>query len=190
MAIRERRERERAERERAIVAAARELAESEGWDAVTTRRLAAQIEYSQPVLYSHFKGKDAIMAAVAVEGFGDLGRELAAARTAAIDERHAVADVAAAYTAFAERRPALYDAMFTLAVDLPFASQDVPVDLARGFAELAETLRPVAGDDDLETFTETFWSGLHGLVTLMRSGRLRRADHDRRLALLVDRFCR
>lgn len=190
MSIHARRERERAERERAIVAAARELAESEGWDAVTTRRLAAQIEYSQPVLYSHFKGKDAIMAAVAVEGFADLAADLAAARAGAADERQAVADVAAAYAAFAERRPALYDAMFTLAVDLPFASQDVPVDVARGFAELAETLRPVAGDDDLETFTETFWSGLHGLVTLMRSGRLRRADHDRRLALLVDRFTR
>lgn len=33
----------------------------------TTRRLAAEIEYSQPVLYSHFSGKDAIMAAAAVE---------------------------------------------------------------------------------------------------------------------------
>ncbi|SCL17636.1 WHG domain-containing protein [Micromonospora rhizosphaerae] len=118
----------------------------------------------------------------------DLSKSGAAARTAASDERQAVADVAAAYAAFAARRPALYDAMFTLAVDLPFASQDVPVDLARAFAELAETLRPIAGGDDLETFTETFWSGLHGLVTLMRSGRLRRADHDRRLALLVDRF--
>ncbi|MFE9694222.1 TetR/AcrR family transcriptional regulator [Micromonospora sp. NPDC005806] len=190
MVIQARRERERAERERAIVAAARELAESEGWDAVTTRRLAARIEYSQPVLYSHFKGKDAIMAAVAVEGFAELAGDLAAARAAATDERQAVVDVATAYADFAERRPALYDAMFTLAVDLPFASQEVPVDLARGFAELAETLRPVAADDDLETFTETFWSGLHGLVTLMRSGRLRRTDHERRLVLLVHRFCR
>ncbi|MEU4644301.1 TetR/AcrR family transcriptional regulator [Micromonospora sp. NPDC023814] len=190
MSIQARRERERAERERAIVAAARELAESEGWDAVTTRRLAAEIEYSQPVLYSHFKGKDAIMAAVAVEGFGDLADELAAARAAVTDPRQAVADVATAYATFAERRPALYDAMFNLAVDLPFANQDVPVDLARAFAELAESLRPIAGDDDLETFTETFWSGVHGLVTLMRSGRLRREEHERRLALLVDRFTR
>lgn len=190
MSIQARRERERAERERAIVAAARELAESEGWDAVTTRRLAAEIEYSQPVLYSHFKGKDAIMAAVAVEGCGDLADELAAARAAATDPRQAVAGIATAYAAFAERRPALYDAMFNLAVELPFASRDVPVDLARAFAELAETLRPFAGNDDLEAFTETFWSGLHGLVTLMRSGRLRREQHERRLALLVDRFAR
>ncbi|MEU9739599.1 TetR/AcrR family transcriptional regulator [Micromonospora chersina] len=190
MAIRERRERERAERERAIVAAARELAESEGWDAVTTRRLAAEIEYSQPVLYSHFKGKGAIMAAVAVEGCGDLAAELAAARAAATDEREAVAAIATAYADFAERRPALYDAIFNLPTELPFASQDVPVELARAFAELAETLRPFAGDDNLETFTETFWSGLHGLVSLMRNGRLRREEHERRLALLVDRFAR
>ncbi|MFG3297618.1 TetR/AcrR family transcriptional regulator [Micromonospora chersina] len=190
MAIRERRERERAERERAIVAAARELAESEGWDAVTTRRLAAEIEYSQPVLYSHFKGKGAIMAAVAVEGCGDLAAELAAARSAATDAREAVAGIATAYADFAERRPALYDAIFNLPTELPFASQDVPVELARAFAELAETLRPFAGDDNLETFTETFWSGLHGLVSLMRNGRLRREEHERRLALLVDRFAR
>ncbi|MFG2166072.1 TetR/AcrR family transcriptional regulator [Micromonospora chersina] len=190
MAIRERRERERAERERAIVAAARDLAEAEGWDAVTTRRLAAEIEYSQPVLYSHFKGKGAIMAAVAVEGCGDLAAELAAARAAATDERQAVAGIATAYADFAERRPALYDAIFNLPTELPFASQDVPVELARAFAELAETLRPFAGDDNLETFTETFWSGLHGLVSLMRNGRLRREEHERRLALLVDRFAR
>ncbi|MEU8425614.1 TetR/AcrR family transcriptional regulator [Micromonospora sp. NPDC048835] len=191
MSTQGRRERERAEREQAIISAARDLALAEGWDAVTTRRLAAEIEYSQPVLYSHFKGKDAIMAAVAVEGFAELADALAAARASAASPRQAVADVATAYVAFAEQRPALYDAMFTLAVDLPFATQDVPTDLARGFAELAETVRPVVGDaDDLETFTETFWSGLHGLVTLMRSARLRREGHERRLAVLVNRFSR
>ncbi|MEV4046390.1 helix-turn-helix domain-containing protein, partial [Streptomyces sp. NPDC049744] len=78
MTIQTRRERERAERERLIVTAARDLAEAEGWDAVTTRRLAAEIEYSQPVLYSHFKGKGAIMAAVAVRGCEELTADLRA----------------------------------------------------------------------------------------------------------------
>ena len=72
MPISPRRERERAQREQLIITAARELAEAEGWEAVTTRRLAERIEYSQPVLYSHFTGMDAIMAAVAVEGFAEL----------------------------------------------------------------------------------------------------------------------
>ncbi|MGH3319852.1 MAG: TetR/AcrR family transcriptional regulator [Streptosporangiaceae bacterium] len=188
MSIQTRRERERAERERLIVTTARDLAEAEGWDAVTTRRLAAEIEYSQPVLYSHFSGKDAIMTAVAVEGFADLAAALRTARTSAAGPRQALADVAASHAAFAERRPALYDAMFTHAVDLPFAGPDAPAALHAAFTELRQTLRPLAGDDDLDTLAETFWSGLHGLLALTRNRRLRRGDQQRRLALLVRRF--
>ena len=72
MGIAERKLRERAEREHRIVAAARAIAEREGWDAVTIRRLAEEIEYSQPVLYSHFESRDAIVAAVAIEGFQEI----------------------------------------------------------------------------------------------------------------------
>jgi AcrR family transcriptional regulator len=187
MTTQTRRERERTERERLIVTTARELAEAEGWDAVTTRRLAAEIEYSQPVLYSHFSGKDAIMAAVAVEGFAELAAELRTARTLATGPSEALADVGAAYAAFAEQRPALYDAMFTHTVDLPFATPEAAA-LHEAFAELRETVRPLAEDDNLETLTETFWSGLHGLLTLTRTGRLRREDHEPRLALLIRRF--
>lgn len=188
MSIPTRRERERARREKLIITAARELAEAEGWEAVTTRRLAERIEYSQPVLYSHFKGMDAIMAAVAVEGFADLAEELRAARTAAPDAGRALADVSAVYTAFAARRPAVYDAMFSQAVDLPFATPQAPAALHAAFGELAEAVRPHAGGDDLGLLTETFWAALHGLVTLTRGGRLPPEHHDRRLALLLAHF--
>jgi AcrR family transcriptional regulator len=188
MSIQARRERERAERERLIVTAAGELAENEGWDAVTTRRLAAEIEYSQPVLYSHFKGKGAIMAAVAVRGFAGLAQELRAARTAVADPGEALAALGAAYIDFGERRPALYDAMFTHVVDLPFATPEAPSALRDAFGELREAILPLAGDDDPAILTETFRSGLHGLVTLTRGGRLPRAGHDRRPALLIGQF--
>ena len=79
MSVQERKARERAERERLIVATARELAEQQGWDAVTTRRLAERIEYSQPVLYSHFRGKREIIGAVALEGATDLAVAVRAA---------------------------------------------------------------------------------------------------------------
>jgi AcrR family transcriptional regulator len=188
MSIQARRERERAEREQLIITAARELAEAEGWDAVTTRRLAERIEYSQPVLYSHFAGKDAIMAAVALEGFGELAAAMRAARASAGSARSALADVAAAYLEFAEQRPALYEAMFSQAVDLPFASPQTPAELQRGFDELCATVRPFAGSDEEGLLAEVLWSGLHGLVTLTRGGRLPREHHDRRVALLLRRF--
>ena len=189
MSIQTRRERERAERERLIVTAARELAEAEGWDAVTTRRLAAEIEYSQPVLYSHFKGKDAIMAAVAVQGCADLAVELRAARTAAKGPREALAAVGEAYASFGRRRPALYDAMFTLAVDLPFATPEAPAALWEAFRELTAVVEPIAAEgEDTALLAETYWAGLHGLVTLMRSGRLPERAHAQRLALLIGHF--
>jgi AcrR family transcriptional regulator len=189
MSIQTRKERERAERERLIVTAARELAEAEGWDAVTTRRLAAEIEYSQPVLYSHFKGKGAIMAAVAVQGCADLAEELRTARTAVRGRRAALAAVGETYTAFALRRPALYDAMFTHRVDLPFATPEAPAALQAAFGELQAAVEPIAAEgDDPGLLTETFWAGLHGLVTLMRSGRLPESAHERRLELLTGHF--
>lgn len=189
MSIQERRERERAERERLIVTTARELAEAEGWDAVTTRRLAAEIEYSQPVLYSHFKGKGAIMTAVAEQGFAELAATLRAARTAAPGPHAALSAVATAYTAFAAEHPAVYDAMFTHAVDLPFATPEAPPSLRASFGELLTALTPHAAPaEDPGVLAETFWAALHGLATLTRSARLPAGAHSTRLALLTAHF--
>jgi AcrR family transcriptional regulator len=184
MSIQSRRERERAERERLIVTAARELAETEGWEAVTTRRLAEQVEYSQPVLYSHFKGKDAIMAAVAVEGFANLAADLRKAREEADDP---LAAVSKAYLTFADHRPALYDAMFSQAVDLPFATPEAPPALHAGFNELLAAVSPGANEEP-GLLTELFWAALHGLATLTRGGRLPREQQNQRLELLLTRF--
>lgn len=126
MSVQERKERERADRERLIVATARELAEQQGWDAVTTRRLAERIEYSQPVLYSHFRGKREIIGAVALEGAAELAASLRAATGAERDPRGRVTALARAYLAFAARNPAVYDAIFQLDGGLAFAREDTP----------------------------------------------------------------
>src|SRR5687768_11873521 len=81
MATAHRRPRPRASRRRRIVTTGRRLAEAEGWDAVTTRRLSTEIEYSQPVLYKHFSGMEQIADAVAIDGFDELARALRTARS-------------------------------------------------------------------------------------------------------------
>ncbi len=189
MTMRMRRERERVERKRMIVTAARKVAEAEGWNAVTTRRLSSEVACSQPALYSHFKGKDAITAAVAVQGFAELATALRAARMGADGERDALAAVRGAYTRFARRRPALYDAMFMLTVDLPFATAEAPAELQAAFGELRQAVAPMAADgDDIGLLAETYWAGLHGLASLARSGRLLEEAHHRRLSLLESHF--
>jgi AcrR family transcriptional regulator len=185
MAIDDRRARERSERRRLITSTARRLAEQEGWDAVTTRRLSTEIEYSQPVLYKHFSSMEGIAAAVAVEGFGELAEALRAARAGATDGADAVARVAQAFIGFAHDNPALFDAMFTRATTLPFAAEDTPPELHTAFAELRAAVDTVAGSRDADTLTEVLWAAVHGLITLDRGGRLRPEHRAARIDLLV-----
>jgi AcrR family transcriptional regulator len=190
MAIEDRRERERAARRRLIVTTARKLAEADGWDAVTTRRLSTEIEYSQPVLYKHFTGMEQIAEAVAVEGFGELADVIRAARSRAGTASDALTHIAHAYVDFAHDNPAVYDAMFTRATTLRFAAQDTPAQLDAAFAELRHAVGLAAYEQDADTLTEVFWAALHGLVTLSRAGRLRPGYDSERLQLLVNQFTR
>jgi len=183
LGIAERKGRERAEREHRIVAAARVIAEREGWDAVTIRRLADEIEYSQPVLYSHFENRDAIVAAVAVQGFEEITVALRKAASESTGRRNALKNVAMAYLAFALGHPALYDAMFVLPTNLRFAEAGTRPELRAGFEALAAVVTPFCVD--VAVVTETFWAALHGLAELERSGRVRPAARDERIALLV-----
>jgi AcrR family transcriptional regulator len=188
MSVQRRKERERAARHRLIIAAARDLAEAQGWDAVTTRRLSERIEYSQPVLYSHFRGKDEIVGAVALEGFAELTSVVRRAVPADAAPRAAVRALAGAYLAYAEQHPAVYDAMFSLHTGLVFADADTPAPLREGFAALLDTLGVIAGPADPGMFTEVCWAALHGLVTLTRAGRLPPEHTAQRLDILADRL--
>jgi AcrR family transcriptional regulator len=181
MAIEDRRERERAARRRLIITAARKLAEAEGWDAVTTRRLSTEIEYSQPVLYKHFAGMEHLADAIAVDGFGELADVIRAARSDTHAASNALTRVAHAYLDFARDNRAVYDAMFSRATTLHFAAQDTPPQLTAAFAELHQAVGVVADEHDADALTE-----LHGQVTLTRAGRLRPGYDSERLQLLVN----
>jgi len=189
MTTEDRRARERAARRKLIVDTARQLAEAEGWDAVTTRRLSTEIEYSQPVLYKHFSGMDQVAAAVAIDGFAELGRLVRAACADAKTPTEALSGMARAYLDFARDNPAVYDAMFTGRTTLRFAEADSPPELVAGFGELRQAVSAIANEADTDTLTEVFWAALHGLTTLSRGRRLR-PDYDReRVDLLIARFC-
>ena len=183
MGIAERKGRERVEREHRIVAAARVIAEREGWNAVTIRRLADEIEHSQPVLYSHFENRDAIVAAVALEGFKELSAGLREATLGSTGQRNALKNVAMAYLAFALRHPAVYEAMFILPTNLRFAQAETRPELLAGFEALSAAVKPFCVDVDV--VTETFWAALHGLYELERSGRIRPSARVERIDLVV-----
>lgn len=184
----QRRERELAEQRKLILTTARSLAETDGWGAVTTRRLADEIEYSQPVLYKHFKGKDGIVQAVALEGFEELTAALRAAHARAATPGEGLLAFMRTYMDFARNNPSLFDAMFNMSTGLLFAHSETPEPLEEAFNEIRRAVAPVAFDRDVQTFTETVWAAVHGLVMLDQSHRLRPSHRELRVAMLAEQF--
>jgi len=154
-----------------VIRAARGLAESGGWPAVTMRRLAGELGVTQPVLYSAFASRQALIDAVALSGFSDIAAALEAADATPMARMRAYLDFAAAH-------PRVYEAMFSLPSGLAFAADDTPGPLRRAFSGIRD-----AFPDGDGTRAEVAWAALHGLATLQASGRLRASHAQARLDL-------
>lgn len=154
-----------------VVHAARDLAESDGWAAVTMRRLAGELGVTQPVLYSAFAGRQALIDAVALRGFSDIAAALEAVDVSPLARMRAYLDFAAAH-------PRVYEAMFSMPSGLPFAAEHTPEPLRHAFSAVREAFPDADG-----TRAELAWSALHGLATLEAGGRLRPGQAQARLDL-------
>jgi AcrR family transcriptional regulator len=183
--IAERKLRDREARRAQIISAARRIAELEGWPNVTVRRLSDEISYSQPVLYGHFESREGILAAVAIEGFQEIGLALEKARKRAKPGK-IVEAVATAYLEFATSSPALYEAMFSLSLSIPFADANTPPELRFAFAQLMELFQGQGSKP--EVLTELFWAGLHGIADLTRTKRFPPSRQKERVKMFVELF--
>src|SRR6476661_2576088 len=76
MGTQERRERERQELRTKILDAARELFATEGYEAVTMRKIAERIEYSPTAIYLHFKDKESVLREICEVDFLSLAQDL------------------------------------------------------------------------------------------------------------------
>lgn len=183
--IAERKQRDKEARRAQIIGAARQIAELEGWPSVTVRRLSDEISYSQPVLYAHFGSREGILAAVAVEGFQELGVALEKARQRAKPE-NAVEAVATAYLKFATSSPALYEAMFSLGLSVPFDDAATPPEMRFAFSQLLELFEGEGPKSEM--VAEQFWASLHGNAELARTKRFKSSRHKERVKALVELF--
>ena len=183
--IAERKLRDKQTRRAQIICAARRIAELEGWSNVTVRRLSDEISYSQPVLYAHFGSRDGILTAVAIEGFQEMGLALEKARQR-LKRGSAVESVAAAYLEFAASSPALYEAMFSLSLSVPFDDPATPPELRFAFSQLLEVFQGQSSKP--EVLSELFWASLHGIAELTRTKRFPRSRQKERARTLVKLF--
>lgn len=191
-----RRERERAEARESILSAARDVARRDGWDAVTMRRLADEIEYSANFAYRYFAGRDDILLALVREGFTRLRDAMATAGAhagpgpvggftagASGTAAAAVRGAAHAYLDFALAEPDLYQLMYGLG-GVRVSATDA-WDEGQAVGDLLAGLLTTAGDTQPEPHVLQLWATAHGLIALQVVGRVG-VDGDGLHALLED----
>jgi AcrR family transcriptional regulator len=175
---RQRRERERAAARRAILSAARGVGRREGWDAVTMRRLADEIEYSANFAYRYFTGRDDILLALVRDGFTRLREAMTAAGRqqvpASSDDTSraeaAVRQAGHAYLEFALDESDLYQLMYGLGgVRVP--STDTWEE-GKAVGEVLSGLLAAAGDQQPGQHVLQLWATAHGLIALRVVGRV------------------
>jgi len=155
----------------ALVAGGLRQMEAGGEGAVSLRALAKAVGVSPNAPYRHFADKNALMAALAAEGFQRFADAIEAASGPEKSPVTALRDQGAAYLDFAASHPALYRLMFS---PLGYSLHSEPCQMAsqRAFGCLisASARAQASGwksNRDPMAVVLGYWSALHGWAGLL-----------------------
>lgn len=150
----------------ALIEAARRLLEVTGATQLSLRAVADAAGLSRQAPYNHFASKEALLAAVATEGFRELSEAIDAGMAGADTDIERLTELGVAYILFAQANPALFRLMFqSELVDLcrfPEADEAGEATHARCLAGVA-AIAPEASREGLSILA---WSMVHGYATL------------------------
>ena len=151
----------------AMRAAAREILDEEGVDAVGLREAARRVGVSATAAYRHFASKEDLLASVAAEGFG----ELSATLEKALNGSDPLLGLGLAYVEFALRKKGLFRLMFgPLLVDrarYPGLNNAAGATMALiQRATAAAQARP----DEQDAGAMATWGLVHGISSLFIDG--------------------
>ncbi len=163
----------------ALIRSALELLSEAGVAGLSLRAAARRAKVSAMAPYRHFADKEALLAAVAEYGFGQLIARFTAAAAAAPDPRSALNALGVAYVVFARDEPSLFKLMFGPTIEKKSAHP--ALDDAGGacfdaLRQAVEAARFFDGDVDLQSVSLACWSLVHGLGSLFVDGRLAEKD--------------
>jgi AcrR family transcriptional regulator len=154
-----------------ILEAALQIVKEEGWQALSMRKIADVIEYTAPIIYEYFANKEAILLELTRQGFLILSKDLQEAKSKHASPAKQLEEMWIAYWNFAFSNKELYQVMFGVSTScccemvnkLPEA--EMPWDIIA--ASIGELMHIDDMDSDIIcTKYYTFWSVVHGLVSI------------------------
>ena len=171
---------------RAMLQEAVRIIQKDGVESLTLRGVGERLGVSRSALYRHFVDKDALLAAVATEGFRMLRETLLEAWNSGGRGRPGFEAMGAAYVRFAVTHTSHYRVMFGgfLAGDSRPASPPPDID---AFQVLVDSIVEqqaqglVRKDDDPRQLSNFIWAVVHGIAMLAVDGLIRSSEEAHQL---------
>jgi len=169
---------------RALLDAALRIVETQGTEALTLRAAARSAGVSQAAPYRHFTNKEAILAAVAEEGFRSLMAAIGQAAAAGEGPLGRLRGVGIGYVTFATSHPSHFRVMFGREMADRSASPSLRRLATETFKMLVDAISDcqraglVRADEPAADLALIAWSSVHGLSALLVEGVLDKPAHE------------
>lgn len=152
----------------------------EGYEKVSMRSLADELGCSRTTPYRYYHDKAEILSAVRASGFERLIDGIEAAMENSAGAREKLQALATVYFDFAIQNVDLYGLMFeiTQADERSYPGLAIQLQRLEGVMVRAASVGAEAGVVNTAPLlaTQIFWAGMHGVITLYLSRRLRAED--------------
>ena len=152
-----------------ILEAAYKIVKEEGWQALSMRKIADEIEYTAPIIYEYFSNKEAILAELNKKGYLYLAKEMEEAKNKHEQPAEQLEAMWMAYWNFAFKKKELYQLMF--GVQMNCCSMQKTPEAEAPSKLIMDVIRKLMDGKNLSENEVcrryyTFWSVVHGLISI------------------------
>lgn len=173
MGTAERKQREKEELRALILRSARNLFVKKGIEQTTIRNIADAVQYSVGTVYKYFRDKNAILHALHMQGFQDLGGQFEVLFQVK-DPMERLKAMGKVYIRFANEQPDMYDLMFSLKAPMEYLQDMHQEEWNEGkatFHALRSTVKDCMDAGHFkghqpEALSFLIWSCVHGMCSL------------------------
>lgn len=159
----------------ALLEAALGIISEQGLEGLSMRTVAAAANVSHNAPYRHFANKEAILAAVAEEGFRELGARMVRQTEDGLEPMETLMRQSCEYVLFARQKPAHFEVMFAFTLRQFFDHQDLLKAATTAIMELIKSIHRcqeagIVIKRSLLDIAFGAWCMVHGLATLVKNG--------------------
>jgi len=159
-----------------ILDAALQIVKEEGWQSLSMRKIADVIEYTAPIIYEYFSNKDAIILELTRKGYLILLNDLEKAKSQYHLPDKQLEAMWLAYWDFAFANKELYQVMFGVQMNCCCDMMKTLLEAKLPSKMFSAVIGGLMGIDNLSsdvicTKYYTFWSVVHGLISINILGR-------------------